>query len=102
MHISAYDRRDDSANVYYKPWNYHCHYTSTQTCKLLAHWRDATYGGQQIAISSALSTNSDQGSIIDDYHGITTSVSRQAYVAWTDHREPAVDDYDIRADRTTS
>lgn len=103
VHITAYDRREDSGNVLYKPYNYHCHYNLSTgvNCLTLSQWRDSPNGGQ-VAISNSLSTNVDQDWIIDDYHGIATSPVRQAYTAWTDHREVTAGDYDIRADRTTT
>jgi hypothetical protein len=45
-------------------------------------------------------TNLDQSPIIDDYHAISTSSAREAYTAWTDHRDVInAANYDIYANR---
>jgi len=96
VHISAYDRRDDTSNIFYRPYDYHCHYAPpTTTCKSTTNWSN-------IQISSQGNTNIDLSTFVDDYHGVTSSSVREAYSVWTDHRATPAGDYDIYADRTTT
>ncbi|MGI0058250.1 MAG: hypothetical protein ACREBJ_00650, partial [Nitrosotalea sp.] len=95
IHVTAYDRRDDSQNIFYRPYDYYCSYGPLINCMSQSQWRN-------IQSSSAGSSNLDQGAYIDDYHGVTTSAARQAYDVWTDSRNLGSNhNYDIYSELTT-
>lgn len=94
VHIVSYDRRDDSTNWFYRTYDYHCHYYLPVTnCRSASQWSNTQ-------ITSTGTSNLDQAAFIDDYHGIATSTSREAYTDWTDHRETSANDYDIWSNRS--
>lgn len=96
IHITAYDRRDDPQNnIFYRPYDYYCSYGSLINCMSQSQWSN-------VSISTAGSTNLDQGAYIDDYHGVTTSNLRQVYNVWTDSRSIGSNtNYDIYSELTT-
>jgi hypothetical protein len=97
IHITAYDRRNDPTNnVMYNVYDYHCHWTSTNTCRTGGQWDN------QIVTNFGLD-NADGNTFIDDFHGVATSNAREAYTAWTDSRNILSNtNYDVYSERTTS
>lgn len=78
IHVTAMDRRNSADNTAWQPWHYHCHFTSSD-CTSSANWFVT-------GISSMSSSNFDGNTFVGHYHGITSSVGREADTAWTDTR----------------
>lgn len=95
--IVASDKREDAANLSWRPWSYHCHIDAT-ACDAAADFSV----DPQTAVSFGLFSNT--GSFIGEYNGltsgngITTATSRHAYAIWYD----AVGSPDLFTDRTTT
>ncbi|WP_157928388.1 hypothetical protein [Candidatus Nitrosotalea okcheonensis] len=95
VHVTAYDRRDDSNNEFYRPYDYYCSYGSLINCMSQSQWLN-------VQSSSAGSSNLDLTSDLDDYHSITTSNVKQAYTVWTDSRDISTNsNYNIYSELTT-
>ncbi len=95
IHITAYDRRDDTNNQFYRPYDYFCSYGTFINCLNQSQWTNTPS-------STAGSSNLDLTSDLDDYHSVTTSNIRQAYNVWTDSRNiSSNNNYDIYAERTS-
>jgi len=78
IHVTAMDRRNSAINEEWEPWHYHCHLGST-TCQSQAHWT-------VIDVSSEMSDNFDGLPFIGHYHGIASSIAREADTLWSDTR----------------
>ncbi|GEM_PF-1932622 len=97
VHITAYDRRQDSSNVQYTLYDYYC-YTDYGNCQSSGSWFN-----QQVETPSSTDLDTSNPGFIDDYHGIATSADREVYSAWTDSRNINTNNphnYDIYTDRT--
>jgi hypothetical protein len=91
VHITAYDRRDDTGNTVYKIWDYTCNYNLPNTnCMSATQWSSTR-------VTNNGGTNLDGSSYVDDYHGIAGSKYIEAVTAWTDHRDSTASNYDIYA-----
>ena len=99
VHIVAQDKREDSDNLSWRPWSYHCNLSSG--CDSSSEWSGTN---NQVAISSSLFSNDGLGFFIGDYNGLatgngfTSSSSRQAHAIWLDN----VGSPDLYSDRTTN
>ncbi|MFY3742069.1 MAG: hypothetical protein HMLIMOIP_002532 [Candidatus Nitrosomirales archaeon] len=94
VHVTAYDRRDDTGNISYKPFHYHCHIADN--CALQSSWYN-------VKVSDNGGTNLDSSMFNGEYHGVASSTAREAYTVWTDHRVTnPTNNYDIWGDRTTT
>ncbi len=92
VHVTVNDRRDDSTNKSWKPYDYHCHVDTN--CTSSTNWFNGV-------ISNQNSSNLDGSIFVGDYHGLVSSVIREAIALWVDHREVIqLDNYDIWGDRT--
>ncbi len=86
VHITALDRRDDSNNIYWNTYHYHCH-LSTSTCTSSSDWsinRVSDY--PSVNLPDVRPNN-----FIGHYHGITASYivdssAREAHTTFTDTR----------------
>src|SRR2546425_8542144 len=81
VYVTAYDRRDNSANQYWKPWFYHCHLDAN--CALPSNWVNAKLNEQG-------STNTDSSSFIGDYHAVISTSLGELFSTWEDTRDTIV------------
>jgi len=98
VHIVAQDKREDSNNLSWRPWSYHCNLSSG--CDSSSEWSGTN---TQVAVSSGLFSNEGLSFFVGDYNGLTTgdgvspTTSRQAHAIWFDNLGAP----DIYSDRTT-
>lgn len=98
LHVMAMDRRDDTANVFWKPWDYHCHLDTD--CTNQANWYNAR-------ISDNPSTNYDHanfdGGKIGEYDSSVSTIFKEIISSWTDHSQSnPIQDSNIRSDNPRS
>ncbi|WP_148701803.1 hypothetical protein [Candidatus Nitrososphaera evergladensis] len=108
IHVSAYDRRFDANNTWYRQYDYYCYYSFT-ACDSQSLWFN-----KQITLVNSTNLDTTDGTtharnFVDDYHGIATSSEaspgREAYIVWTDSRNinPSnLHNFDIYFDMTKS
>jgi hypothetical protein len=104
VHVTALDRRDDSSNIYWNTYHYHCH-LGTSTCTSSSDWSiNKVSDYPSVNLPNVNPTN-----FIGHYHGITTSYivdssAKEAYTTFTDTRYYGgvlYRNYNIFSDRTT-
>ena len=102
VHIVAQDKREDSSNLFWRPWSYHCNLSSG--CDSSGEWSGSN---PQVPVSSPVFSNSGVGFFVGDYNGLATgdgnsndaSLNRQAHAIWFDDTGGNPDVY---SDRTTN
>lgn len=96
LHVTALDRRDDTNNVNWRTYDYHCHLTDAGGCSSAGSWTNTQVTGQ--------SSNNLGADFIGDYRSMVGTSSRQAIVLWPDSRngDTSNKNFDIYMDRSTS
>lgn len=96
VHVTALDRRDDTNNINWRTYDYHCHLTDAGGCSTASGWANAQVTGQN--------SNNLGGDFIGDYRSMVGTTSRQAIATWPDSRNGNTSNlnFDIYEDRSTT
>lgn len=84
LHIAALDRRSDTQNVKWQPYDYHCE-LSQNTCTSNAHWSTSNIAGNQ-PINNFITVTTPGDQFIGDYYRIASTSARDGHYVWVDTR----------------